>query len=524
MRLLNIPFVRLVLIATLLNGLSSVALASPYATSLTNNAGAISFILNESADSVKIISNNGATTNNLGALPKGTASTNLGVSGVFKVVVTKSAPAIYTQTSVDTNSLVTFNSPRGVTVNQNPASPYFGRIYVANSADGSTTGPGGRPVGDGIYLLNADQTDAVGRGTNASTAGIDFSSSANDPYKISVGPDDKLYINNFSIPAATTWVVDANVTSNSLVLAGIGENTNPTVHSDSASTPIAQGSLTSSNLTLYNIEGTRAGNDNSIARWDIGAGPLPYNNPPVILGNAGLPANPDLPSDLDIGPDGKFYTMINRPSGTDTDSVRVFDNTGTNLLWGSLTNGVSPDPLRAARALMVSPGGRLLGLIHDNSSISVLKLTNGIPDLASRIIITNPPVTSFLNPGRDLSFDAAGNIYAVSSGQQLLRVFSAGGTTVATTGSDGTFTINSQSSGPIMITSIRVIGGSVQIEFTGSPDDLASAFKLQSATTVVGPYLDDTSASIIAMPIGSGSFRATTLVNGSTRFYRIARQ
>ncbi|MGI8965234.1 MAG: hypothetical protein ACR2H1_03995, partial [Limisphaerales bacterium] len=231
MNLSNIPLLCLVLVAILLNELSSIAPASPYATSLTNNAGTISFILNESADNVKIISNNCAITNNLCALPKGTTSTKLGIAGIFKVVVTKSAPAIYTQTSVDTNSLVTFNSPRGVTVNQNPASPYFGRIYVANSADGLTMGPGGRPVGDGIYLLNADQTDAVGRGNNASTGGIDFLSSSLDPYKISVGPDDNLYINNFSISVATTWVVDANVTSNSLVLAGIGENTNPTVHS-----------------------------------------------------------------------------------------------------------------------------------------------------------------------------------------------------------------------------------------------------------------------------------------------------
>ena len=41
--------------------------ATPYASSLTNAGGIISFRLNESADNVYIISNAGATTNQLGS-------------------------------------------------------------------------------------------------------------------------------------------------------------------------------------------------------------------------------------------------------------------------------------------------------------------------------------------------------------------------------------------------------------------------------------------------------------------------
>ncbi|MCI0746624.1 MAG: hypothetical protein L0Y58_14585, partial [Verrucomicrobia subdivision 3 bacterium] len=45
------------------------------------------------------------------------------------------------------------------------------------------------------------------------------------------------------------------------------------------------------------------------------------------------------------------------------------------------------------------------------------------------------------NQGREVTFDVAGNLYALSSNPGLLRVFSPGGTTTATTGSDGTFSL-----------------------------------------------------------------------------------
>src|ERR1043165_947462 len=67
--------------------------ANSYASSLTNNAGTVSFRLNDSADSVKVIGNNGALTVDLGALPSGLTVTNLAsqglTAGTFKVVVAK---------------------------------------------------------------------------------------------------------------------------------------------------------------------------------------------------------------------------------------------------------------------------------------------------------------------------------------------------------------------------------------------------------------------------------------------------
>src|SRR5580765_6654106 len=74
----------------------------------------------------------------------------------------------WTLISSDSNTLMQFERPNGIAVNRNidpvtrVASQYYGRIYVSNPRTTSTAS--GRTMGDGIYVLNPDQTDALGQG------------------------------------------------------------------------------------------------------------------------------------------------------------------------------------------------------------------------------------------------------------------------------------------------------------------------------------------------------------------------
>jgi hypothetical protein len=421
----------------------SIAKAHPYASGITNSAGTIKFILNESADNVKVRFDSGSVTNDLGALAQGVQSFSLGAHTNYQIVVSKVGSGTPSQLSVDSNNFVKFNSPRGVAVNLNPKTRNFGRIYIANSAAGAANG---RNVGDGLYVINADQTDCVGQGDAPLNAGVNYGTGgASAPWKLGVGPDDLVYVNDFSTAAATTWLYDpdlstvglAGISATNQVFEGIGENVNTTVHTDCASTPVVRGSLKSSNLVIYQIDGSISP-WNSIVRYDIGAGPLPWNTPPnAILGNAGIPSVADLTTDLDIGPDGKFYTCINRSAGTDVPSVKVFDTDGTTLLWDSMTAGGTPDVLRQIRAIMISPDGKYLAGVHDDNHVSILPLVNGIPDLANLSTLNFGPTVTI---GRDMAWDAADNIVTVSSGQSLLRVYSLGFTTTCVTGNDATGT------------------------------------------------------------------------------------
>ncbi len=493
----NIP---IVVTALALSWFSSLSQAHPYATGITNNSGTIQFTLNESADNVSVRFDNNTSTNNLGALGAGPQSFLLTTHTNFSIVVFKAGSGTPSQLSSDTNNFVKFNSPRGIAINTNGGSQYFGRVYVANSAAGTTSG---RAVGDGIYLLNADLTDAVAQGNTALTGGISFAGGSSAPFKLGVGKDNNLYINDFSTAAAMTWQVDPNVTlgSSNQIFAGIGEFSNPTVHTDSASTPLVTGSLAAGNLTVYMTDGAIAP-FNSMLRWDIGAGPLPWNTPPsAVLGNAGIPSVADLTTDMDIGKDGKFYTSINRSGGTDVNSVKVFDTDGVTFLWGSLDVGGSPDPLRQTRAIMVSPDGKYLACVHDDNHVSVLPLISGIPDLASMFTLNFPPTTTI---GRDMGWDAANNIYTVSSGQALLRVYSLGLTTTAitsndSTGTNGSFQITSPANTVSVVASTpnATEAGAVAAVFTITRSDTDTANPLIVTYTLSGLATNGTDYTLI---------------------------
>lgn len=72
------------------------------------------------------------------------------------------------------------------------------------------------------------------------------------------------------------------------------------------------------------------------------------------------------------------------------------------------------------------------------------------------------------------------------------------------------------------ITKITLAASTVQIDFTGATTDSAGSFTLQSSTTGASGFADVSPAATITS-LGAGSFRATTTVNGSVRFFRIKR-
>lgn len=447
------------------------AQATPYATSLTNDAGTISFRLNESADNVKIISAGGATTNDLGALPAGLHTTNLAISGTFQVVVFKVSPlgfvtpiapnrAAVLQISTDTN-LVRFNNPRGVMVNTDPASPYFGRVYISNTSTGLAPNST-RTLGDGIYMLNADLTDAVGQGDTALTGGLDFSASPNSsPYRVAIGQDNNLYITDFSDTNGSVYVTDPNVGAGTglNVLGGPVGGPFPVsadrIHGSIAAAWV-EGSLGAGNLTAYVLDEdyqmdpatTTASQRHSLWRHDIGGAlPGPFVAPTQIAlhPNSFIRTVGNQTLDLTRGTNGYFYVSNYRSSGNEL-GVWVLDAAGM-LLWNSLVQtrtlpgmATAPDLLRATGGLDVSRAGDYMAIINiESNGITILPLLGGLPDITNRLQFQGFPTST--GQGRDVAFDRAGNLYAVATNSGLLRVFSPGGTTTTTTGSDGTFDI-----------------------------------------------------------------------------------
>ena len=439
------------LIAVSLTALASSTYATPYACDLTNNAGVVSFRLNENADNVKIISSGGTITNDIGPGIKGLTITNLGVAvGTIKVMVTRSAPAGYTQTSSDSLQeggvyVNKFEQPRGITVNKNPATASFGRIYVSNGRVG-TTGTLVRNTMDGIYLLNSDNTIALDTGTTPRTADLPFdTANAVSPFRLSIGKDDGLlYISDDSDSKGGLWVCDLDVATNSIatnVFDTQGDLSFGATNHGSIYTAWIEGSLGANNLKVFTLDEDLVP-VRSAWRYDVNSGPLPWTGPTNLLNNTGF-----INTALKLvrgGVSNYFYASQNRSAGTDGPSILIFSESGTvtnSLAYTrSNFNASGADIFRNVTSIDISPDGNTLALLRGSAfgTVLLVPLTNGVITTTGTNAFSSGTGRDSDN-NRDISYDAAGNLYIINTASEFLRIYSKGGASVAITGTDGTF-------------------------------------------------------------------------------------
>ena len=444
------PILRGLVSALAVTALSSyVATAHPYATCLTNSpAGTISFRLNESADTVQV--KQGATTVNLGSLGQGLyGPNNLSGSGIvagqFQVVVDKvgaGTPTLILPTAGTTNNTMFF-SPRGVAVNYRAASPYFGRVYVANAGAGTTAS--GRTTGDGIYMVNADYSDAVGQGNTVLTAGLDMATSGTSmPWRARVGmDDDMLYLCDFGDVTGNLYRTDPNVSGGSgiaMFMAPIGTMASPlnaSMNHGSLQEVYVTGSQATSDLKVFSVDedyettpgtGTQL---NSLWEYDINGGSLPWSTmPDRSVGLASIVQNFSQVMGLDRGPNGYFYLLDSRSTGSEYGLI-VIDPAGPAVVWNSLTEsinlGSATDLLNVSVSVAVSRDGKYCAVQKSTGVVVLMRMNNGLPDLAGRSTFTA------IGTARQIAFDAADNVYVISASTERMRAYSLGLTTTATT-------------------------------------------------------------------------------------------
>ncbi|MBL9161219.1 MAG: PEP-CTERM sorting domain-containing protein [Planctomycetaceae bacterium] len=451
--------------------------AAPFASRVVISGGTnVSFVLNEPADALAYRLNGVGPLTPLNGATKGTKSFSLNApTDTFEIFANKVDTVGYTiptgatiavvanglsqvtnesgfkLISDDTNPLTRFNSPRGVSVSNNPASANFGVSYVANSAAGNTTGVV-RSVGDGLYALNADQSDAYGYGNTEKDPGNLFdavSASANSAFRIMVSSAGSVYSSDFSDANGNVNVANQDLTVGSRLLTGVGgPSAVPAGQYHGSTTAVfVEGSAATGDLVLYtldedltsaNVGGVSTTDKNSLWRYNIGAAATPSNVIPTKVNAANVLLS-GATSDLDKGADGKFYLAQNRSAGGEA-GVVVLNPDGT-VAYDSLTasrtllgNPTANDILRNVLAMAVSADQKWMAIMLNNSDVAVVPLVAGIPDLAGRMVVNTG---TDVNSGRDIAFDAAGNIHYVSSGQALYRVLSPGGATYAKTSWNG---------------------------------------------------------------------------------------
>ncbi|MDB6056400.1 MAG: hypothetical protein JWO95_244, partial [Verrucomicrobiales bacterium] len=361
--------------------------ANVYATNLrvnhsTNNAAIssansveISYILNEAASggvTFQILSDTNViqTFEFLAGTPGAVRGTNSVLwngtdddgdpvaEGLYSVSITARATGfqIWTQTTDDTNVGNFVFEPRGIAVNQNTNSPFYGRVFVGNAhASGAASDKPGANVG--ILKLNAD-----GSGADEgvfSTGGYSWAGDFYSPWKIEVSADDKVYINDWN--ALTEGIIiafDQEISPNRQII--LDDDNWPNGGFADLSGPYVTGSGTNTQLWTADVS-TNFGGSVGIVGFNVDT------NGAVADDDTGFTAVAATNSDLDMAPydvaldrSGNIYT-IQRVTDLDNPQNRVlrfpaFD--GTNILTNADWKvGTNDDTLINAYGIAVDPTG-----------------------------------------------------------------------------------------------------------------------------------------------------------------------
>lgn len=388
---------RFLMVASAVAALATSAYATPYAANVRNIGGSNwEFVLNEAADNVTIL-RNGGNALNLGAQTVGRHTFDMTGFSTFDIKVSKSAPTAWTEISSGSNLFTSFEQPADVNVNTNPASPYFGTIYVNN--DRALATAAGRQMGDGIYALTADMKGVNLASNFAVVADPNDTTQAKAPswtvtgtgsdvsaWKIALDQAGNLIVSDWSdqhggIKYATPDLAHGGPLlkheDGLTPLLGSSDDgtTGPAIHGSIVSRPYVTGSV-GNNLVVYAMDednpgAAAASSGNHVWRWNVGnltnqdppQNPTPpfgkaefaggYDQAPSLVVNVAnlqkttdnrsnfLALNVGVQADAVYSPQyNKWYLTQNRDNGDESGIVVVtpdgVDGNTPTVVWSSL--------------------------------------------------------------------------------------------------------------------------------------------------------------------------------------------
>ena len=424
----------------------------------------------------------------------------------------------WTQISQDTSPGNYTHDPRGLAVNNNSNSLYYGRVFVGNAHEVTNNVPGEE---DTILKLNADGSFAAdGSNGNGGYDLVDLGDYG-VPQKMRVGEDDRLYmmdLNNNPQLAA----FDMLLSTNEVVLSLANYVENP--FEINGSLPGGTG--------WFSMDVTDVNTTNGLiwlGQWDAdGAGIWNWNltngvaDPTNDTGNwvvevgasLGVAASGGLMVDTNFD---IFVGQYLTDAGDTNSDCMVFTHWNDGLSYGG-------EPISNGAAWSVGGGDNTFLGVYDTTIDSrqhpkyVACALNGGPVTAGVRILdasTGAVLVTNLDAANQYyvtAWDAVGNLYAASGTSHLLRVFSPPVVTNQASASASLQIVPA-------ITSITLVGTTLTINFIGSRSDVVGQIALQSCATVNGDFVDVANA--VVTRLAPGVFVFTTTISAPVQFYRI---
>lgn len=539
----RIPFSPAWLTSLLLASCSlSTAHANVYATNLRLNGShtnllyaagtnvAISYLLNEPASGgVAIVIKSSDTAVRTITLPGGGVGTTRGSNyivwngrddasnnlspGSYSLHVTTASVGYggWTQISNDGEEGNYAFGPTGIAVNQNTNSPYYGRVFIANSRSNSS---GIFLPGDALGLLKAN-ADGSPAEAGFSDGGWPWAGEILSPFKIEVSADDFVYVNDWATNGILLRFDQAlSPTSRKLILR---PDNWPNGGQAVLGGPAIVGAGTNTQIWMADIITAPAGvgirrfqvaDDGALATNDVGV---------TIVQTGGGSSLTESPFDVALDSSNRIYTIQKVvESGhaayrilrfpTYTNGIPVL----TNADWQI---GSANDNLRGASGIAVNSAASQVAVALEGfgTGISPARVGAGVRvfDAADGSAVVTLPIPPS-HQHYDVAWDKVGNLYTCDFYDGVWRAYSPPGTNYATTVALATVQFG-EPSGPPTLSLPGYAGGQFQFTLNGQANFtyvILSSTNLQSWSPVATNF----------------STAATRLINlttpGALNFYR----
>ena len=399
------------------------------------------FTLNEDAQSVFITifkDNEMLTSFNAGAKAKGQHTINnpFGTTKYDAYSITVTARPVSRPIKLSNDApKYQFYAPRGVTVDNTQGSPYFGRIYVAETSGGLVTAgspPNARTTQRGIYVMNAAHEDITGQGDNAYSGGITWGTNNATGYQYSpmrpaVAPDGKLYISDSSYGNSGVYIMDPDDPSADFksVFGGTRNTTNGQVTENEIviHNPVQNCYImgTGDNTQLFILDRTASPVTGKIQRYDIGELKTPWISAPsaTVFRDANNRMQNSYGTIAYDSHGGWWLAQYRAGAGGTAVPTLIH---ATNDVEDYNAGSDYPSGYQGVTA--VSVDGSVLVLGTEAGKALVFDATydeNNKPTLTPKYTITWGGTSAYL---QDAAFDAAGNLYLISNGNERLVIFS----------------------------------------------------------------------------------------------------
>ncbi|HOW71958.1 MAG TPA: FlgD immunoglobulin-like domain containing protein [Phycisphaerae bacterium] len=318
-----------------------------------------------------------------------------------------------------------FYYPTGVDVNRNPASPHYGKIYVAENNVGDESGltAFGRNTKNGVYCLSADgaevafsnAVDPAGTMTDWTHDTTNYSS----PFRLNIGWDDgHVYVASFFDDFAFEFTPD--LSSVVQLLAGDYSNQTHYGETDDAAHDIGQwissllsiGSKEAGNRELCCLNSNywaSAPNNRGVIKYVLGN---QDRATPADVGTRFIYTTPYYGYDFARDKDGNFYITNYRAKAGEAAAVEKYDPTGAKIETFTTPND--------------QPYVRGVGVCESKGWVAVSKRYQGSVPIYNST--TGAQLYIVAAEGNvqvaDVAFDDAGNLYTICNSSEWLRVWS----------------------------------------------------------------------------------------------------